>query len=300
MATLIAAGIGAAGAAFLIFGKRFKKDDLKDRSTTSSAGGGAAAYETVKAVDEYLQFHFGTDQDIMPYSNGPKEALKFPARCAALCERHCAALQDITGERGETLALDIGCAVGGATFELARSFSNVLGIDYSQSFVDAAQEMKEVGSRDYIAVVEGEITRKYTATVPSDIERARAKFMQGDACALPSNLSKFDAILAANLVCRLPEPMEFFERLPSLVKPGGVAVIISPHSWLPAWTPKSKWIGGYNKDGKPVYTASSMTEILSKDFDLIAREDMPFLIREHARKFQWGCSNAMVWRRKAD
>jgi SAM-dependent methyltransferase len=70
---------------------------------------------------------------------------------------------------------------------------------------------------------------------------------QGDACHLPSNLSKFDAILAANLVCRLPEPMKFFERLPSLVKPGGVAVIISPHSWLPAWTPKSKWIGGYNK-----------------------------------------------------
>jgi 2-polyprenyl-3-methyl-5-hydroxy-6-metoxy-1,4-benzoquinol methylase len=48
-------------------------------------------------------------------------------------------LQDISGERGETLALDIGCAVGGATFELARSFSHVLGIDYSQSFVDAAQ-----------------------------------------------------------------------------------------------------------------------------------------------------------------
>jgi hypothetical protein len=26
------------------------------------------------------------------------------------------------------------------------------------------------------------------------------------------------------------------------------------------------------------------------------QEDMPFLIREHVRKFQWGCSHAAVWR----
>jgi hypothetical protein len=38
--------------------------------------------------------------------------------------------------------------------------------------------MKECGSRDYIAVVEGDITRKFTASVPAEIERTRAKFMQ--------------------------------------------------------------------------------------------------------------------------
>lgn len=42
------------------------------------------------------------------------------------------------GERGDPLAVDIGCAVGGASFELARSFPHVLGIDYSQHFVNAA------------------------------------------------------------------------------------------------------------------------------------------------------------------
>ena len=121
---------------------------------------------------------------------------------------------------------------------------------------------------------------------------------QGDACALPADLPQFDAVLAANLVCRLPDPALFLARLPALVKPGGVAIIVSPHSWLPAWTPKSKWVGGFSQDGKPVYTASAMSEVLSKDFELVAKEDMPFLIREHARKYQWGCSNAMVWRRK--
>lgn len=87
---------------------------------------------------------------------------------------------------------------------------------------------------------------------------------QGDACDLPSNLSQFDAVLAANLVCRLPEPMKFFDRLPSLVKPGGVLVLVSPHSWLEAWTPKDKWIGGHNKvsKGQSKRTAGSQCTVL--------------------------------------
>ena len=127
------------GGAVAVAIKKRKGSSLEERSTTSSAGGGAAAYETRKAVDEYLQFHFGADDDIMPYPKGPKEALNFTARLAQLCEKHCKALQDIDGEGGETLALDVGCAVGGATFELARCFQNALGIDYSHAFVDAAK-----------------------------------------------------------------------------------------------------------------------------------------------------------------
>ena len=44
------------------------------------------------------------------------------------------------------------------------------------------QEMKELGEREYYAVVEGEITRKYKATVPGDIDRQRVKFMQVRCC----------------------------------------------------------------------------------------------------------------------
>lgn len=40
------------------------------------------------------------------------------------------------------------------------------------------QEMKELGEREYYALVEGEITRKYKATVPEDIDRQRVRFMQ--------------------------------------------------------------------------------------------------------------------------
>lgn len=34
-------------------------------------------------------------------------------------------------------------------------------------------------------------------------------------------------------------------------------------------------------------------------FELLHEEQVPFLIREHARKFQWGCSHATVYRLRA-
>lgn len=68
-----------------------------------------------------------------------QEALQFFSRLALLCERNCLALQDFTGELGDVAALDLGCAVGGGCFELARAFSRVVGVDSSAHFIRAAQ-----------------------------------------------------------------------------------------------------------------------------------------------------------------
>jgi len=69
-----AVGLVVAPVANLLFTKlcKNKSGSLAQRSTTSSAAGGAAAYETRKAVDEYVQFHFGDPKDVLPYENGPK------------------------------------------------------------------------------------------------------------------------------------------------------------------------------------------------------------------------------------
>lgn len=64
-----------------------------------------------------------------------------PWSARAACPTATAAgrtLPRAAGEREEATALDIGCAVGGATFELARAFPHVMGFDFSQTFVNAA------------------------------------------------------------------------------------------------------------------------------------------------------------------
>jgi len=68
-----------------------------------------------------------------------QEALQFIDQLVLLCERNCLALQDFTGEQGQVTALDLGCAVGGSSFALARAFQSVVGVDSSAHFVKAAQ-----------------------------------------------------------------------------------------------------------------------------------------------------------------
>ena len=74
------------------------------------------------------------DEEILPYKAGPRDALHFTSRLAKICGWHVGAAEAARGK-----ALDLGCAVGGASFELARSFGAVTGIDYSRAFVNAAK-----------------------------------------------------------------------------------------------------------------------------------------------------------------
>lgn len=66
-------------------------------------------------------------------------------------------------------ALDIGCAVGRSSFELAREIEEVVGIDFSHSFVDACNELRHTGQMDYDVTAEGTLLESYTAFVDSNL-----------------------------------------------------------------------------------------------------------------------------------
>lgn len=159
----------------------------------------------------------------------------------------------------------------------------------------------------YRATEEADITIERVASVPDEVARSRVKFQQGDACDLSPDLGPFDAVLMANLLCRLPKPKVLLERLKTLVAPGGVAVIVSPYSWLEAWTPRQEWLGGTydtgsksKKDGGECWSSDGLAKIMCEKFELVEENDVPFMIREHKRKYQLGVSHATVWRRKSD
>ncbi len=78
--------------------------------------------------------------------------------------------------------------------------------------------------------------------------------------------------------------------------PGGLVVHVSPFSWLPQYTPKDKWLGGKTAGGEDSLTGLKRA-MEGQGFALLATEDCPFLIREHARKFQLGFSCVTVWKK---
>jgi putative 4-mercaptohistidine N1-methyltranferase len=245
-------------------------------------------YETDKLVSEYLLFHYGKPEEIMPWNPALHDALDFAVRTVAQCV-------DLKRLRPGACALDLGCAVGRSSFELARFCTEVVGIDYSHRFVEAAAALKKDGALSFRHAVEGELTVESTAVVPPEIDRRRVHFEQGDATRLREGLPHFDFIHMANLIDRLRDPAACLAQLHRLANPGAQLVITSPYTWLEEFTPRGNWIGGREKDGKPVRTLDGLRELLQGRFLLIKRLDLPFLIREHSRKFQWSVAEATVW-----
>ena len=260
------------------------------------AGSSSQVYEDPQTLNEYLLLHYGAAEDQMPYAFGPRDAVEFPARCARW-------LLDAVRERGAPTgrALDVGCAVGRASFELARGYGEVLGIDLSRAFIDAADRLRRGGELRYFRKDEGELGATLSAMVDPAIDRSRVRFRQADACSLPAELADFDAVLLANLLCRLPSPKALLGRLGGprgLVKPGGLLAIFSPYSWLEQFAPRDAWLGGRELDGKPVTGAAALGALLAAEgFELLREADVPLVIREHARKYQYIVAHAGLWRR---
>lgn len=238
-------------------------------------------YESEKVLAEYLLFHYGTADEILPWGLGPAGALDFAVRTS-----HWFGAAEVDR------ALDVGCAVGRSSFELSKRAKEVVGIDFSTAFVTAAEEVRREGRKDYRALVEGETFVERVARRPLGAEPERVSFETGDAMDLRADLGSFDRVHAANLVCRLSEPEKFLTRLGGLVKPGGELVLATPCTWLEEFTPKDNWPEGG--------TRKWLEETLKRDFALEAEGNEPFLIRETARKFQWSVSLVTKWRRREE
>ena len=244
-------------------------------------------YEEERLVREYLLFHYGEPDEVLPWKHGPREALGFAARCVRELLNSSAVGRDARG-------LDVGCAVGRSSFELAGQCREVIGIDSSQAFVAAATKVREEGSIAYEYAVEGDRTAHGTARVPPGIDASRVKFEVGDAMHLRADLGIFDVVLAANLLCRLPDPRVFLARVPELVKPGGQLLLATPFTWHTSFTPRDKWIGGTAESE----SADELSRLLEPHFEMKSSKEIPFLIREHARKYQWSMAWGTRWIRR--
>lgn len=245
-------------------------------------------YETDKLLSEYLLFHYARAEDYLSYGFGPADALEYPRRCVDGWVDW-----SLLGTGGR--ALDLGCAVGRSTFELARRGASALGIDYSRRFVDAAEQVRAGGAVTVRRFEEGDRFTEVRVERPQGVDPGLVRFEAGDAMELRADLGVFDVVLMANLIDRLSDPRRCLDRMGGLVRAGGQLVVTSPYTWLEEFTPRPHWLGG-TADGQS--TLEGLRAALESAFELEKSGDVPFLIREHARKYQWSVAQATVWRRR--
>jgi SAM-dependent methyltransferase len=230
-------------------------------------------------LHEYLLFHYGKPKDLFPFGLVSHDLLRFHERI-----REC--LLPIP-RTSRSRALDIGCAVGRFTFELSRLAGKVIGIDNSKQFILAAQNMAKRGATKVQIPESGSEFSTRRVALPKGARPDNVRFQVGDAQKLRSIARlPFDIVAAINLICRLPSPSAFLRQLPDLVSPEGQLLIASPFSWLKEYTSRREWL-----------TPAEVQKTLAPHFSLQNRCDIPFIIREHRRKYQLVVSEVLTFKR---
>jgi len=244
-------------------------------------------YESDLAVSQYAEFHYG------PTYFGVEN---FPAAIARIA-------LDAMGQRPLERALDVGCAVGRTSFELARRCPLVTALDFSARFIQVGVQMRQKGRFSYALTEEGEIkTFRMVGldTLGLKDTAHHVQFFQADACNMKPLYTDYDLVVAANLIDRLYQPRAFLNDIKHRIRKGGILLLASPYTWLTEHTPRDKWLGGMYQNGEKWTTLDGLKAVLEPDFRLQADSpvDLPFVIRETGRKFQHTVSQVTIWERQ--
>ncbi|APW65875.1 methyltransferase [Poseidonibacter parvus] len=261
-------------------GFRYVKSDNEYRTKLNDN-----VYETDDSIAQYCEFHYGEE------NFGVKN----------FCVNSVELLKPYLEKNKTNKALDLGCSVGRSTFELAKTFDEVTGIDFSANFINVGVKLMKYDSLTFRVKNEGDISTEKTVSLKDfGLEETQEKvsFMQGDACNLKDIYTGYDLIFCSNLIDRLYYPQKFIDDIPSRVNDNGLLVLLSPYTWLEEYTPKENWLGGYIKDNKEVSTLETLKTEL-QDFELQETIDVPFVIKETNRKYQHSVSQMSIWKKKA-
>lgn len=245
-------------------------------------------YETDEILSQYIEFHYGGEYFGVE---------NFPVACIEACRDEIMA--------GETRrVLDIGCAVGRASFELAKIFDHVDAVDFSARLIQIPTALQQKGTQRYVIRDEGKLV-SYKEVRLKDFEgydevKDKISFMQGDACNLAEKYRDYDVVFTSNMIDRLYDPEKFLNLIKGRIRKGGLLIIASPYTWLEEFTEPSKWLGGYKaKTGENYTTLEGIAEVLGSEFERVGEAlDVPFVIRETRRKFQHVISELSIWKKK--
>ncbi|MEZ4743373.1 MAG: 5-histidylcysteine sulfoxide synthase [Bdellovibrionota bacterium] len=242
-------------------------------------------YETDESLSQYLEFHYGHEYF---------STKNFPKACVDACIE---AVPKLSRKK----ALDLGCAVGRSSFELAKHFEHVIALDFSARFINEAVHLQNGETIAYNIKTEGNLFERRTISLKDFTTQQNAKkieFLQGDACNLKPIYSGFDLIFAGNLIDRLYNPSLFLETIHKRLCPGGFLAITSPYTWLEEYTEIENWIGGKKIADQELNSFDGLSQILNKHFNLVKHEDIPFILRETKRKFQHTIADFSLWELK--
>ena len=141
--------------------------------------------------------------------------------------------------------LDVGCAVGRLTFEMAARFDLAIGCDLSSTFIRTARKLATERRITCTLPLEGKLLETFTGHFPTEWQTANVEFIVADAQALPLARSSFGSVATLNLLDRVHYPLAHLYEINRVAAHSGANLLCAdPFSWSTATTPEENWLGG--------------------------------------------------------
>ena len=230
------------------------------------------SYETDPEVILYCESNYGT---------APLDIPNYQKAIAEFCNR-------ATGSGKKRCALDMGCKTGRSTWELARYFDNVTGVDLSARTIRVAIRLQEQGRFNYVFPEEGEVLDYRQVTLEDfDLKPLvkKVKFLQSDFTNLKNVFTGYDLILLNDILDQVYHPRELLAHLHRRMNGNGLLVIASAFDWDTKYARQENWLGGYRSSAEPVRGIDTVGELLRENFKRIDTEAiLPSLLRINKRK----------------
>lgn len=207
--------------------------------------------------------------------------------------RHKTPASPAEAQPAPTPAIDVGCAVGRTTFELAmRAPGLVLGVDLHFPMLRLAAEVLRYGTIRYPRRRVGLVyeRREFPVSFP---HTDNLDFWACDATALPLPAQTFGFALGLNVLDCVSSPRDLLCSLAHTLQPGARIVLTCPYDWSLSATPAEAWLGGHSQRSPLAGACEAVLRALLtpgahpasiNSLKLISeREHLPWQVRLHDR-----------------
>jgi SAM-dependent methyltransferase len=175
----------------------------------------------------------------------PDEPLAPGDGFAVLLEDALTILSELAEGRGPWI--DVGCACGRGTLELARRTRGpAVGIDLSFAMLRVAERVRRERLAAYPQRRGGLVYDRRELPV-AGAPSGDMSFWCCDAAALPFADATFAGALSMNVLDCVASPLSHLSELGRVLAPGASAALSTPYDWSAAATAAPSWIGGHSQ-----------------------------------------------------
>ena len=200
--------------------------------------------------------------------------------------------------------IDIGCAVGRASFALAeRGAELILGVDLNFPMLRMASEILRHGTARYPRRRVGLVYDRREFPVQF-AHQENVDFWACDVTALPFPADTFSMAVSMNVLDSVSSPHEMLLSIARILKPAGKLVLSCPYDWSSGATPLEAWVGGHSQRSPAAGSSEALLRNLLtpgahgssiNDLTLTAEKDqIPWHVRLHDRSATTYSSHVLV------